>query len=63
MKSDLFDFTAKIKHETAKAYLLDHGGKEPVWVPKSACEVELNADGKTVTVTMRQSLAEDKGIL
>lgn len=62
-KSNLYEFTAIIRHQTLKAYLIDHGGKEPVWIPKSQCEVELNTDGKTVTVTLEQQLAEDKGIV
>ena len=63
MKSDLFDFTARVVHETPKAWLLDHGGTSPVWLPKSGCEVEINRDGSTVTVTCRAALAEAKGIV
>lgn len=62
-RSDLYEFTAIIVHETEKAYLLNHGKPDSTWVPKSGCEVEQNRDGKTVTVTMRQALAEDKGIV
>lgn len=63
MKSDLIEISGIIKHETEKAILLDHGGKEPCWLPKSQVEIEPDTNRKTVTVTLRQSLAEDKGIV
>ena len=63
MKSDLIEISGIIKHETEKASLLDHGGKEPCWLPKSQVEIEPDTNRKTVTVTLRQSLAEDKGIV
>lgn len=62
-KSNLCDFIAIVKHETDKAVLLDHGEEKPVWVPKSLCEIEPNKDGRTVTVTMEQHLAEEKGFV
>lgn len=62
-KSNLYDFTAIVKHETEKAVLLDHGGDKPIWMPKSLCEIEANKDGRTVTVTMEQHLAEEKGFV
>lgn len=62
-RSNLYDFTAIVKHETDKAVLLDHGGDKPIWCPKSLCEIEANPDGKTVTVTMEQQLAEEKGFV
>jgi hypothetical protein len=62
-KSELFDFTGKILHETPGAYLINHGKPDPVWIPKSVCEVEKNTDGKTYTVTVPQSWAEEKGIV
>jgi hypothetical protein len=62
VKSNLADFTCIVRRETDKAVLVDHGGKEPCWLPKSQVEIEPNADGKTVTVTMEQWLAEEKGI-
>ncbi len=52
MKSNIVDFTCIIKHETDKAVLVDHGGKEPCWLPRSKIEIEPNADGKTVTISM-----------
>lgn len=57
-KSDLVDVDATLKRETEKAFLLDAGGEEPVWVPKS--QVENNSDG---TFTMPYWLAKDKGLI
>jgi hypothetical protein len=63
MANNLVDVACIIRHETEKAYLVDHGGKESVWIPKSKCEVEPNKDGKTATVTLEQWLAEEKGMV
>ncbi len=57
-KSELVDIDATIVHQTVKAYLLDIGGKEPVWVPREP--VEDNGDG---TFTMPRKLAEEKGLV
>ena len=57
-KSDLVDVDATLRHETGKAYLLDHGADEPAWVPKS--QVEDNGDG---TFTMPEWLAIEKGMI
>lgn len=63
MKSDLVDIACVIRRETDKAVCIDHGGKETAWLPKSQIEVEPNSDGKTVTVSMPQWLAEEKRIV
>ncbi len=57
MKSDLIDIEARRVNETEKAWLLDFGGKEPVWIPKSMGEF----DGKELTVP--ESYAEQKGLI
>ena len=62
-RSDIIDVTVIIKHETAKAVLVDHGGKEPCWLPRSAIEIEANTDGRTHTVSLPQNLAEEKGMV
>jgi hypothetical protein len=53
----LYDLTAEIHGETAKAWRL-FDGKTTEWVPKS--QVEKNDDG---TFTMPEWLAKDKGFL
>ena len=60
MKSDLVDVTVIVRHETAAAILVDHGGDKPVWLPRSQVEIAPNTDGKTHTVTLPQWLAEEK---
>ena len=62
-RSNLVDIAVIIKRETDKAWLLDHGGKAPVWMPKSQCEIEPNRDGKTHTLTVEQWLAEEKELV
>lgn len=66
-KSDIIDITCIIKAETEKAILIDHGGKENCWLPKSQIEIELSAakssKEKVAVVSLRQSMAEEKGIV
>lgn len=57
MKSDLIDSACELKHETAKAYLVNDGAKD-VWLPKS--QVEHNDDN---TFTMPEWLAKEKGLI
>jgi hypothetical protein len=63
MKSELVDVTVILKHQTERAVLVDHGGKEPVWLPLSQCEIAPNTDGKTHTVTMPTWLATEKEMI
>lgn len=62
-RSNLVDIAVVLSRETEKAWLLDHGGKEAAWVPKSQAELEPNRDGKTHTLTVEQWLAEEKGMV
>lgn len=62
-QSDLIDITVTIIHQTDLAVKVDHGGKEPTWLPRSAIEIEKNDDGKTWTVTLPERLAEEKGMI
>ena len=57
-KSDIIDVAAIIHHETDKAFLVDAGGEEKVWLPKS--QVEDNGDG---TFAMPEWLATEKGLI
>lgn len=58
-KSDLIDIACIIVTETEKAYLIDHGAKAKVWVPKSQCEYDENDK----TLALPKWLAKDKGII
>jgi len=41
VKSDLVDIEVRKVHSTERAILVDHGGKEPVWLPLSVIEVSM----------------------
>ena len=57
-KKELVDIDATRLHATDDAILLDHGGDDPAWVPKSL--VVDNDDG---TFTMPEWLAMKKGMI
>ena len=62
----LIDIEVWLQHETEKAVLVDHGGKEKVWLPKSRIEMELCDDQKYTrkhgryTITLPERLAIEK---
>ncbi len=56
--SDIIDVAATLAHETPKAFLVDAGMKEKIWLPKS--QVEKNDDG---TFAMPEWLAKEKGLI
>lgn len=77
-RSDLTDVTLALHHETPKAWLLSQTGdeKSAIWLPKSMCEVERSGKQQggyrrngqrcnldIVHVTLRQSLAKEKGLI
>lgn len=53
---------AVIKHETEKAYLIDHGGEEEVWMPKSQVR-DIVRGPKSVTLTVTEWIANEKGMI
>jgi hypothetical protein len=62
-RSDIVSVIAILINETPKAILIDHGGKQNCWLPKSAIEFEKNKGGKTITIELEQSFAEEKEII
>jgi hypothetical protein len=56
---ELVDIGAELLGETEKAYKFDVGNDEPVWLPKSQCEWDV--DSKYVTLPIW--LATDKGLV
>lgn len=70
MRSDLIDISVVLVHETEKAVLValdeEH---EPVWLPKSAVEVEDSGKRtstkrqRIVTVTLSEALATEKDLV
>lgn len=61
MSDRTLDLAVILKHETAKAYLVDVGESEPVWLPKS--EVEYHDDGKGGIVRLPYWLAYKRGLI
>ncbi|MCR9236187.1 MAG: hypothetical protein NXI17_05905 [Alphaproteobacteria bacterium] len=57
MKTKLTDIEARLVHETDDAWLLDTGGEETVWVPKSMAEF----DGETLVLS--EHAAINKGLI
>lgn len=62
-RSNLVDISVVLVHQTEKAVLVDAGGDRNVWLPRSAIEIECDANGKTWTVTLPERLAMEKGLI
>lgn len=58
-KSDLIEVAGILRHETERAYLVDAGTGDPVWLPKSMVEHD-ESDGVFV---MPEWLAIEKGLV
>ena len=56
------DLEVVIKHETDKAYLIDYGGDEEVWMPKSQVRA-VEKKGRTATMTVTEWIADEKGLI
>ncbi len=63
LKTELIDIAVILRHHTDRAVLVDHGGKEPVWLPLALIDIAPNADGRTHTVTLPEWLAEEREIV
>lgn len=61
---DLVDIACTLVREAPNglAWLLDCGDKEPVWISKSVCELDVDANGHG-TVTLPERWAQDKGMI
>lgn len=57
----LIDIACTLQHETERAWLIDTGDPQPVWIPKS--QGEYYAEGKTEIMTMPMWLAREKGLI
>jgi hypothetical protein len=60
-KSDLIDLPCMLKYQTERAYLLDFGEEESMWLPKS--QVEYHKEGNNEIVTMPEWLAKERGLI
>jgi hypothetical protein len=63
MRSNLIDVELNLHAETEKAVAVSDTGdsKDVVWLPKSQIELDVHKD--TITVTMPEWLAKDKGLI
>lgn len=59
----LVDISCTLEHETTKAWLLDVGDNEPIWIPKSVGELEKSDDGKSYMLTLPEYIANEKGLI
>jgi hypothetical protein len=59
VKSNIIDIAGILKHETEKAFLVDAGTDEPVWLAKLLVEHD-PTDG---TFAMPEWLAMEKGLI
>jgi hypothetical protein len=62
---EIVDVQVELLHETDKAYLVTIDGKTKVWVAKSVCELEHDADPKLHlwTLTLPAWMAEERGLV
>jgi hypothetical protein len=55
----------RLEHESAKAYLIDFGDADPLWIPKSHIKPELGEERTDLeggTVIMTEWIAQQKGL-
>jgi hypothetical protein len=64
MKSNIIDIDVEIAHRTEKAVLVHTGNKaESVWLPLSQIEMEETGFLGIVTVSLPETLANEKGLI
>lgn len=59
--SDLIDLSVLFVRESDRAWCVNAGGKQDVWLPKSQCELERG--GRVDTLTLPEWLAKEKGLI
>ena len=57
-----FHISCIIRRETEKAWLIDAGEKEEIWIPKSQCEMYTKADG-TCECFAEEWILKAKGLI
>jgi hypothetical protein len=58
------ELEVQIKRVTDKAYLIDHGGEEEVWMPKSQVkDLERVGRGPLHKMTVTEWIANEKGLI
>lgn len=59
----MVEVSVVIKRETEKAYLVNHGVSEEVWIPKSQIDDYTEENGAITSVFIPEWLAEEKGMV
>jgi hypothetical protein len=57
------EIDATIERETDKAYLLDVGEPDKVWMPKSQVRDVQRGSGRLVKMTVTEWIANEKGLI
>jgi len=59
----------RLEHESPKAYLIDFGDSEPIWIPKSHVKPVTKVEGEEIktdldngTIVMTEWIAKQKGL-
>jgi hypothetical protein len=52
-----------IKHETDRAYLVDAGTKEEVWIPKALIVSEEGLESGKGVIELSEEIANQKGLI
>lgn len=63
MKSNLVDIDITVVYETVDAYLVDHGGLNSIWLPKSQVEFYSEDGSFHGVVTLPEPLAIEKELI
>lgn len=59
-KQTLTDINCELVHETGKAWLLDFGGIEAVWIPKSIGDLSVDENGRgTIALPINYAKAKE----
>ena len=61
-RDEVVELDVVIKRETDRAYLIDHGGDEEVWMPKSQVR-GLVRGPKMVKLIVTEWIANEKGLI
>lgn len=61
-RDEVVELDVLIKQETDKAYLIDHGGENAVWMPKSQVRGLVKGD-RSVKLTVTEWIANEKGLI
>lgn len=60
---DTVELEGILEHETEKAYLVDFGLADKVWMPKSQVRDVQQGSGRTTAFTVTEWIANEKGLI